>query len=373
MTTAPKFYVNLWGNLQGNLTAALWPNVTKAWDEKRYQDSFNSLLDYINPALRSKYGNSSQTQFIVPHGSVVVDITITNDKVNITCPLVDIKDAMRIPLMRRIAELNFYPLTLSQIKLSSNQLTFHYSSTLDTCEPYKMYYVLKEICSTADRYDDELREKFKAKNLVEPKVIYPAADVASKAWDHVNEIIKETGEYQTYFDTQRWFGSTLDYLMLALKRIDLCLQTQGFLKTELDRVAGELANGNINVNERIQTAKTFLAGIQQKGKDAFVKQLYQADTFVPEKASISGDRVKGMIKAASAKTQEFHAGKNYIGSCIESHYCIYDLFYRNNMDNTVNIILINALTNASGKTWAEASGILLTGLQTIENYPFPAN
>ncbi len=43
---------------------------------------------------------------------------------------------------------------------------------------------------------------------------------------------------------------------------------------------------------------------------------------------------------------------------------------RNNMENAVNAILIGALTNASGKSWAEASGILLAGLQTVENTPF---
>ncbi len=327
MNNTPKFHINLWGNLQGNLNAYLWPNVTKAWDERRYQDSFLGLLDYINPGLRSKYGNSTQTQFTVPHGSVIVDIKINGDKVNITCPLVDITEAMRIPLLRKIAEVNFYPLVLAQIRLNANQLTFNYSTTLDTCEPFKMYYVLKEICSTADRYDDELREKFKAKNLVEPKVVYPSPEVTTKAWEHVNDIINETFEYAAYFDSQRWFGSTLDYLMLALKRIDLCLQTQGYLKIELDRVAGEMANGNVNITERVQTGRKFLQQLQQNGKDAFAKYLYQADTFVPEKASIGGDKVKSMIKAALTKTLEYHTGKNYIGSCIESHYCIYDLFY----------------------------------------------
>jgi len=373
MNITPKFYVNLWGSLQGNLNAILWPNVTKAWDEKRYQDSVHGLLDYINPGLRSKYGNSNQTQFTVPHGSVVVDIQIKDDKLNVTCPLVDITDAMRIPLMRKVAELNFWPLTISQIKLKANQLTFQYSTTLDTCEPYKIYYLLKEICSTADRYDDELREKFKAKSLVAPKVVYPSAENINKAWDETNAIINETFQYQAYFDVQRWQGSSMDFFMIALKRIDLCIQTQGFLKTEIERIMTDLNNAQISVTERNTTASKFLKDLQVKGKEAFTRHLYQVDTFVPEKPSINGDKVKGMIKEAIAKTVTFHNQKNYIASCIESLYLIYDLFYRNNMENTVNIVLLNTLTNASGKSWADASGVLLSGLQTIETTPFPTN
>lgn len=227
-----------------------------------------------------------------------------------TCPLVDITEAMRIPLMRKIAELNFWPLTIAQIKLKANQLTFNYSTTLDTCEPYKIYYVLKEICSTADRYDDELREKFKAKSLVEPKVVYPSPENVAKAWTEANAIIDETFQYQVYFDSQRWQGSTMDFFMIALKRIDLCIQTQGFLKTEMERVMADLNNGQLSVADRNMTASKFLKDLQAKGKDAFAKNLYQADVFVPEKASISGDKVKGMIKDATAKTLQYYNAKN---------------------------------------------------------------
>jgi len=373
MNNTPKFYVNLWGNLQGNLNSSAWPNVTKAWQEKRYQDSFYGLLDYINPSLRNKYGNTTQTQFKVPHGSVVVDITLANDSLSVSCPLVDISEAARIPLLRKVAELNFHPLVLAQIKLSNNQLAFNYTATLDTSEPFKTYYVLKEICTTADRYDDELKEKFKAKNLIEPNVIYPTDDIATKAWTQVNEIINETFEYQTYFDSQRWFGSSLDFLVLALKRMDLCLQTQGFLKTETERLIGELGNNNVNLNDRVQTGRNFLKQVQQGGFDNFKKNLYQADTFIPERWRVNVDQVKSAIKNATAKTLQYHNDKNYIASVIESLYCIYDMFYKNNMDNAVNYIFIGALTNASGKTWAEASGILLSSLQTIESLPSTSN
>ena len=300
MNTSPKFYTNLWGDLQGNLDNSVWTSVTKAWQEKRYEDCFHKLLDYINPSLRSTYGDPSQTRFKVPHGSVVVDITVKDSMINVFCPLVDISGAVRIPLLRKVAELNFYPLNLAQIKLDTNQLSFHYTTTLDTCEPFKVYYVLKEICVTADRYDDEFNEKFKAKNLVEPKVTYPSDDKKEQAWQETNDIINETFAYQTYFDSNRWYGSTLDFYVIALKRIDLCVQVQGFLKNELERVIGELGNNNINITERIQKGRAFLQQIQQAGKETFFKNLYQAQTFIPEKWRTSGEQVKSNIKNAVA-------------------------------------------------------------------------
>lgn len=373
MNNIPNFYKNLWGDLQGNLDTSIWTSVTQAWNEKRYIDTFYGLLDYVNPSLRNTYGDPSQTEFNIPHGSVVVSISLKNEIIDIKCPLVDISEATRIPLLRKVAELNFYPLALAQIGLASNQLSFQYSTTLDTCEPYKMYYVLKEICQTADRYDDEFREKFKAKNLVEPNVRHISAEEINMAWAHTNEIIIETFTYLTYFDSQRWFGSSLDFLVIALKRIDLCVQVQGFLKNEVERIITDLCNNNINITERIQTGRKFLAQLQEMGKEAFANNLYQTETFIPEKWRTSGEQVKSSIQNALTQTQKFHNEKNHIGSCIESLYCIYDLFYKNNMDHAVNNVFIGALTNASGKSWQEASGILLNGLQTISNTQYNTN
>lgn len=370
MNNTPKFYKNLWGDLQGNLNPSTWTLVTEAWREKQYITSFHTLLDYINPAIRTTHGNATQTEFKIPHGSVIISITLKNEVVDIMCPMVDIASATRIPLLRKVAELNFYPLSLAQMRLTSNQLSFHYSTTLDTCEPFKTYYVLKEICQTADRYDDEFCEKFKAKNLVEPKVTYIAPQEIDLAWSQANEIINETLAFITYFDSQRWFGSSLDFLIIALKRIDLCLRVQGFLKNEIERTIGELGNGNLTITERNQIGRKFLVQMQQMGKEAFVKNLYIAEIFIPEKWRTNGEQVKTSIQEALKQTLKFHNDKSYIASCIESLYSIYDLFYKNNMDHAVNEILFDALNKASGKSWEESSGVLLTGLQTIATTQF---
>jgi hypothetical protein len=145
---------------------------------------------------------------------------------------------------------------------------------------------------------------------------------------------------------------------------------QGFLKNELERTINDLGNNNINITERLQLGKKFLQQIQQSGKESFAKNLYQSETFVPEKWRTNSEQVKNSIQNALTQVNKFHTERNYIGSCIESLYCMYDLFYKNNMDHAVNNILIGAMTNAADKSWQESSGILLNGLQTIANTKF---
>ena len=371
MNICPKFYKNIWGDLQGNLNTNAWPIVTTAWNDKRYLDSFYYLLDYINPHIRTTMANAAQTEFKIPHGSVIVYITITDDTIDINCPLVDISEATRIPLLRKVAELNFHPLTMSQIKLDANQLSFYYSSPLDTAEPYKMYYIMKEICQTADRYDDEFREKFKAKNIVEPKIVELTEAQKEEAWKDVNEIISENEQYMAYFESQRWYGSCIDFLIIALKRIDLCTQVKGYLKGEVERVIAELSNNHFSLPERIQKGRVFLQQIQQGGKDNLIKSVYEADIFIPEKWRTSAEQAKTNTEGALNQVQKYYNDKNYIGSAIESLYCMYDLFFRNNMDYVVNSILFDALSNAAGKSWQDSSGILLNGLKSISTIHSP--
>ena len=113
--------------------------------------------------------------------------------------------------------------------------------------------------------------------------------------------------------------------------------------------------------------------VQQMGKEAFAKNLYISETFIPEKWRTNSEQVKNTIQETIKQVQKYHTDKSYIASCIESFYCIYDLFYKNNMDKAVNDILFDALNNAAGKTWEESSGILLIGLQSIASTQSNAN
>lgn len=42
------------------------------------------MLDYIDPELRSKFGNAEGTEFAVPHGSIMVYLKLEGDQLNIT-------------------------------------------------------------------------------------------------------------------------------------------------------------------------------------------------------------------------------------------------------------------------------------------------
>ncbi|MDE6452364.1 MAG: YbjN domain-containing protein, partial [Odoribacter sp.] len=142
----------------------------EAFENREYVKSFYSLLDYMNSEFRTKYGNKQGNEFHIPHGSIVVNIKLDKDKLSITAPFVSLPEKGRIPLLRQVAGLNFNAMDLSMIYLKDNQLNFEYTCPLQLINPYKIYYILEEICRTGDKYDDEFESKFDAQRIYEPKI-----------------------------------------------------------------------------------------------------------------------------------------------------------------------------------------------------------
>ena len=365
MNNAPTHHKNLWGDLNGKIAVSYWQVATQAWQDGRYLDSFYGMLDYINPDLRKTYGNISQTSFSVPHGSVIVNISLKDDHVEFDSPFVDTTGALRIPLLRKVAELNFYPMELATIRMKEDKLHFQYKATLDTSEPYKTYMVLKEICRNADRYDDDFREKFKTKNIVEPKVKHVSAADAAKVWANVNDIVTETLALANYFDNKRWFGFTFDILTIAVKRLDLAAQPQGFLKNEIERVIGEMKRQDINLVDKNGYGRTFLNNIIKMGPEAFAQNLYEAQTFVPDKWMTGLETIQTNMKTSLESVNRAIKDQNPIGASMEALYFIYDLFYLNYIHKDVENTLMNGLTQASGKTWSESAAILQETMQAV--------
>ena len=163
----------------------------EAFENGDYLHSFHTLLDYVNPDLREKFGNPEGTEFHVPHGSIVVSLKIENDRLNITAPFLALPKKGRVPLLRQVANLNFNDMDLAQIELKDEKFHFKYSCPLALAQPYKIYYVLEEICRTGDKYDDEFETKFGAQRIYEPKVTPFDAETLDKVYEVIQLSCKE--------------------------------------------------------------------------------------------------------------------------------------------------------------------------------------
>ena len=190
MKQALTFTPPILSSTESKLNVEAFDASVEAFENHEYLKSFYALLDYINGDFRTKYGNVQGNEFHIPHGSIIVNIKLDEEKLSITAPFVALPEKGRIPLLRQVAGLNFNAMDLATIYLRDNRLSFEYSCPIQLINPYKIYYILQEICCTGDKYDDEFETKFGAQRIYEPKTtpydtaslenIYQAVQISCK-------------------------------------------------------------------------------------------------------------------------------------------------------------------------------------------------
>ena len=368
MNTAIKFDRTIIKSLRPVLNTkekeSTWEKAMKLFDEGNYRDSILTVIDYANPLVRAKFGNPEQTKFNVGHGSAVVTVEIENNTFKVLTPFLKLPDN-KIPLLRRINEINFGVLSLPQIYLKGDELFFSYQCPLEMCYPFKIYEVLREICSNADFFDDEFVTQFGAKRIIEPKVIPYEPSQKEKAWEKFREYLDEAVQYIDYMQSKRMDGFIWDVLSIELRKIEYFVAPQGKLRNDIETAVKELGNNNLNFNERLNSGRRFLAQLQAVTKEAFMEDLYLTDVFIPYKYYSKIESIKENFGNTLERAGKEMSGGDYLSSTFTMQYDLINLFYNNDLAPDVADFVERSLSEASGKEWKEAAGVLYNSLQSF--------
>jgi len=321
-------------------------------------------MDYVNPELRAKYGNADGTVFKVPHGSVIVNIVITEETFSVSAPFLEVNQNTIVPLLRQVCSLNFSALDLAQIYLRENRLDFEYSCKLNETNPYKIYYILREICDIGDKYDDEFVSTFEAKRLYEPIITPFPADKMDKAYQTIQAIIKQAMEYTAYFESKRQYSQAWDLIAGALRQIDFYAHPQGQLKNDLDNAIRD-ANEEEPLANLVSGMKDFLQEWQNMDKAKFTADLYEIETFIPTKRRSSLQNIQENLQKLYERTEKGIQDGYQSAAAIDILFNFYNVYYHNNLQEDVNIVLVDALEQSSGKPWEQAANILFRALRKI--------
>src|SRR5688572_33194332 len=86
-------------SLKTSLDYDYWKQVTDYWDAKNYRSAVIGVLEYINRDAITKFGNPEKTNFSIPHGSIIVDIEVTNTEFIVKAPFLGLPEGPKVPLM----------------------------------------------------------------------------------------------------------------------------------------------------------------------------------------------------------------------------------------------------------------------------------
>lgn len=362
------------------------------FENKRYIESIHSIIDFFNPELRFKYDNGlskpaekpekksflasifgsnkpreygSGRSFTIPHGSIILNVEITDTELNVSAPFLLVpRDSKRIPLLRRVCELNLSQLDLVHLVLQGDELYYKFSCPLELAHPHKIQYMFREVCLNGDKYDDEFVTKFGAKRLYTPIVSQFPEKELKRVIQGIRDTCRETIEVINEFEDERKYGIAWHCLAIGLFKISYFVRPQGVLDNELDEAVRNAWDDDGDTPVQVREGKEFLQKLLDRSDDELRASIYKVEIMCsPRRASDIGnlranlaEPFESALKAYSSDSQE---------CTIRSLLMIYRVYFYNDLQHDVDQIFTSILKKSANKSFGEAANILIKGLKVV--------
>src|SRR4051812_1959918 len=215
-----------------------WNEAESLFKEKKYQESIAAFFSYLrdDELDNVQHEASGKTgSFAFWQGSKIIRGRYTEEKVEAEVVLAAMPNPS-VPVMRRLLEMNFN-LYYTRYALDKENITMLFDSDLETANPSKLYYGLKELATKADKHDDLLVQDFITLQPMDTEHLISLPEEEKKIrFGYFKKWIEETMTLIGTVDQDKYSGG-IAYLLLALAyRIDYLILPEGRLLTELEKV-----------------------------------------------------------------------------------------------------------------------------------------
>lgn len=215
-----------------------WTDADSLYKEKKYSESIDAFFDYLRDEATDNVilkRNGTDFEFQIYQGSKIVRGAGNADHMQAEVSLAKMPQPS-VPVMRRLLEQNF-SLYYSRYSLDGERLCMRFDSDIDTANPNKLYYALKELATRADKQDDLLVQDFSSLQTLDTEHVIeiPEAEKETK-FAFMQKWISETLQYVQSLDPDKFSGG-IAYLLLTLSfRIDYLICPEGTLQAELEKI-----------------------------------------------------------------------------------------------------------------------------------------
>ena len=279
-TTEPEIRFGRYSDNNKTVEKVEWWNEAESlFKEKKYYESLNAFFEYLKDdeqenVFHEKEGSKGQFSFF--QGSKVIRGFYDEEKFEAEVHLAQMPQPS-VPVMRRLLELNFN-LYYSRYALNEDKLAMLFDSDIETANPSKLYYGLKELSTKADKQDDLLVHDFATLLPMDNSHIIeiPEEEKAIKL-KYFKLWIQETIDLAGTIDADKFSGG-IAYLLLALAyRIDYLILPEGKLLSELEKVVEiYFRKDDRPVTEKNQEMMDCYQRLLLKDKEEFYPYLFRS-------------------------------------------------------------------------------------------------
>jgi hypothetical protein len=256
-----------------------WNDAESLFKEKKYSESILAFFDYLKDEKEDNVRiakEADKTGFLFYQGSKIIRGFYNDEELQAEVVLAEMPQPS-VPVMRRLLEMNFN-LYYSRYALFQGKIYMFFDSDIETANPSKLYYGLKELSTKADKQDDLLVQDFTTLLPVDMDHIVQVPDEEKEVkLRFFKKWIEETIVLVGTMDSDKYSGG-IAYLLLALAyRIDFFIVPTGKLQVELEKVVEiYFRKDNRLVTEKNQEMIECFQKLATKDKTEFYPYLFRS-------------------------------------------------------------------------------------------------
>ncbi len=336
----------------------------EAFENQDYLKSLQLLIDALDCDFAERYGNADGTSYSIPHGSIVVHISITADTLHITADFLKLPQKGRVAMLRRIAEMNINNLMLARFVKNGDFLKMEYSCPITDTHPHKIHAVIHNICAVGDRYDDELCTSFNAERCYTPRVTpYSAAEVDA-VYAGLHTVGEQALNAASDYYSKRNYIYALTVVAGAIQQFVFFANPQGQLINEIEK-AVEAMSDERPIEELVGRGTTFLRKLLDMPKPDLAKDLYSVEMMVSMKAHSTLQSVQEDFESLHEAVTEAMQRKDYDQVVVRIYHAFYRLLAENSIPLLLEYLVVTALRESASLPIKDAAPILLAALDKI--------
>ncbi len=304
-----------------------WTDADNLYKEKKYQESIDAFFDYLRDEAADNVKlerNGTQFTFQIYQGSKMVRGNGDAGHLRAEVSLAKMPQPS-VPVMRRLLEQNF-SLYYSRYSLDGERLCMRFDSDIETANPNKLYYALKELATKADKQDDLLVQDFSSLQALDTEHVaeIPEAEKETK-FAFMQKWISETLQYIQTLDAEKFSGG-IAYLLLTLAfRIDYLVSPEGTLQAELEKIPIlYFTKDEKPATEKNEAMIAAFQKLQAGTKEYFFKHLFRSKSSFAIVAPQNQKTIADAINAANSN-MIWYRDNNY--PLIGQQICEYGIGY----------------------------------------------
>lgn len=304
-----------------------WTDADNLYKEQKYHASIDAFFDYLRDEAADNVRlerDGTNFKFTISQGSKVVRGSGDADHLQAEVSLAKMPQPS-VPVMRRLLEQNF-SLYYSRYSLDGERLCMRFDSDIETANPNKLYYALKELATKADKQDDLLVQDFSMLQALDTEHVaeIPEAEKETK-YAFMQKWISETLQQVGGLDAEKFSGG-IAYLLLTLAfRLDFLLCPEGALQAELEKIPIlYFAKDEKPATEKNEAMIAAFQKLQAKTREEFFKSLFRSKSTFAIVAPQTQKTIADAINAAN-NNMIWYRDNNY--AYIGQQICEYGISY----------------------------------------------